>query len=112
MIDNVAAALLQSQRKAKKRFFGNTLCPAEFPQRFHGPHDLIRLGIQMQDHARFSVSGRAVLWPTTCKVRMAISSDCGALAAKARTFRSKPSLIAAAAWPDKPPQSVRRRSLP
>ena len=41
-----------------------------------------------------------------------MSSDCGALPAKARTFWSKPAVMAGADWPANPPASASSRSLP
>ena len=50
--------------------------------------------------------------PPTLNVSIAISSDCLAEPANARTFSSKAAVMVLADWPDTALRSANRRSLP
>ncbi len=110
VVYDIAAGFLERQREAKQSSLWNTLVMTEFLQRFHGAHHLFRSGVQFQSHAPGAFCPDAV--EAKRKERMAMSSDCGAVPANARTFCSNPAVMAGAESPAKAPASASSRSLP
>src|SRR6185369_9318629 len=88
VIDDVAGALLKGQGQAKDGLLRHPLSLRELLQRLDGTHDLLRRGVQFQDHGEDSFPDRS-----TFKVRMAMSSDWGALPAKLRTVCSRAAVM-------------------
>src|SRR5208282_4825529 len=104
MVDDVAAALFQRQSQTEYHFFWHALRLREILHRLDGAHDFLRRGLQFQRHLRPP--------PITFKVKMAMSSDCGAPLTNARTCRSNPVVMSGAPWPEKAAASASNRSLP
>src|SRR4029077_17406258 len=108
VIDDIAGAFLEGQREVKDGLFGKALGTRKFAQSFDAAHAFFGGGVQFQRHEPPSRSP----FPFTFSARIAISSDCGAVPANARTFWSSPLVIALAVWPPKAVASASNRSLP
>ena len=102
VVDDVAAAFLQGQRQAEE-----VLLRALASRR---PNSCKASTARMTSSG-VACSSRIIRGPPSREevapalpirsVRMAMSSDCGAVPAKARTFWSKPAVMAGADWPAK-----------
>src|SRR6185369_695932 len=86
--DDVAAALLERQRQAVQDSVRHLFGAPEFLQRFHRPHHFLRRRLQFHSHSASAFPSWGVQAEFTFKARIAISSDCGAVPANARTSRS------------------------
>src|SRR5215813_13789729 len=86
MIDNVASAFFQSQGQAEDFPLSKLLLPAKPLECFHRAHDFFRCSVQFQNHERFSFRKALSEWFPTLRESMAISSDCAAEPANARTL--------------------------
>src|SRR5580765_8287240 len=87
MVDDIAGAFLQGQCQTEDVLISKLALAPKLLQSLHGPHDFLRCCLQFEHHAPAS---KCLLSPPILMVRMAISSDCGAVPAKARTFWSNP----------------------
>src|SRR5688500_15252666 len=86
VVDDVARAFFQRECETEDHLLRHACCPRELLQRFHPTHYLLGCGAQFDFHARGSVPTASF----TLNVRIAMSSDCGAVPTKTRTFASKP----------------------
>src|SRR5437867_1925620 len=115
MVDDIAGGFFQRKREVEDGLFRQTLRPGEFLKGFDGAHDFLGRGVQFQRH-EMPLSPTLSPWDgergPTFNARIAMSSDCGAPAAKARTFWSNPAVMAEADWPASVAASASRRSLP